>query len=413
MNRRIASVAGASAVAALVVLLLAPRSDYEPGALLAAHRQLSGDCTTCHRPWHGPLNDRCILCHGNLGDENRHSGLDVSQTDIGLFAGRTLVVSATGSLECLSCHGEHEGAGVDVKSAAGLACTWCHQHPTIGKVAEHLVPLMQRQFSVRHVCRRQFNHYQHRLLIESHHPRLAGGFACVSCHATPAVKPGEHERMSLKWSGCAERGCHVDPQDSFMQIAASAGPSPATIAYSGAVPIRHINAVFVHSPGHLESRCEECHLKVLASSDPDDANSLAIKQCFTCHAHQAAVARKQAEVAASHNRLFDWTASARSAMERRPEPVVACRDCHLFHTYGVVPLRDFPRAVPQFPPNYRRSFTLAVYVPQWSPDHSHGAIKLRRMVLAPWWIGLLATAFVSVSLLVFIRALRRPFAAQK
>ena len=140
MNTQMASIVGASAAAALLLLLLAPRSDYEPGVLLAAHRQLSGDCTTCHRPWHGPLNDNCVGCHGNLRDENRHSGLDVSQTDIGLIAGRTLVVSATGTLECLSCHGEHEGAAVEVKAAASLACTWCHKHPTIGKVAAHLVP---------------------------------------------------------------------------------------------------------------------------------------------------------------------------------------------------------------------------------------------------------------------------------
>jgi len=411
MNRQMASIVGASAAAALLLLLLAPRSDYEPGMLLAAHRQLSGDCATCHRPWHGPLNDNCVGCHGNLRDENRHSGLDVSQTDIGLIAGRTLVVSATGTLECLSCHGEHEGAAVEVKAAASLACTWCHKHPTIGKVAAHLVPTMQRQFSIRHFFKQQFNHYEHKRLIESHYPRLAGGFGCVSCHATPAVKPGERERMSLKWRGCAGMGCHIASRDSFVQMPGSGGPSPATIAYSAAVPVRHINAVFVHSAGHLESRCEDCHLKVSASSSPDDANSLAIKQCFTCHAHQAAVARKQAEMAESHNRLLDQTAFASMAMGRRHEPVVACRDCHLFHTYGVVPLRDFPGAAPQFPPNYRRSFTLTVYIPQWSPGHGRGAIKLRPIVLAPWLIGFLATAFASVSLLAFICALRSKRAA--
>jgi Cytochrome c3 len=413
MNSQMASIVGASAAAALLLLLLAPRSDYEPGALLAAHRQLSGDCTTCHRPWHGPLNDKCVRCHGNLRDENRHSGLDVSQTDIGLFARRTLVVSATGTLECLSCHGEHEGAAVEVKAAASLACTWCHKHPTIGKVAEHLVPVMQRQFSMRHLFRRQFNHYEHRRLIESHYPLLAGGFACVSCHAASAVKPGEHERMSLKWSGCAGMGCHIASHDSFMQMPASAGPPQATIAYSAAVPVRHINAVFVHSAGHLESRCEECHLKVVASRSPDDANSLAIKQCFTCHAHQAAVARKQDAVAESRNRLFGQTAFAPAAMRPRHEPVIACRNCHLFHTYGVVPLRDFLGAAPQFPPNDRRSFTLTVYVLRWSPGHGRGAIKLHPVVLTPWWIGLLATALVSVSLMAFIRALRRKAAAHE
>jgi Cytochrome c3 len=272
---------------------------------------------------------------------------------------------------------------------------------------------MQRQFCIRHLFRRPFNHYRHKFLIESHYPRLAGGFACVSCHATPAVKLGEHERMSLKLSGCAGTGCHIAPHDSFMQIPGVARTITCDHRYSAAVPVRHLNAVFVHSAGHLESRCGECHLRIAASSSPDDANSLAIKQCFTCHAHQAAVARKQAEVADGHNQLLDRTAFAPAAMRWRHEPVVACRDCHLFHTYGVVPLRDFPRAAPQFPPNYRRSFTLTVYVPQWSLGHGRGAMNLRPIVLTPWWIGLLATAFVLVSLLAFIRAMRRQAAAQK
>ena len=120
MNRQMAPVAGASAAAALLLLLLAPRSEYEPGVLLAAHRQPSGNCTTCHRPWRGPLNDGCVRCHGNLNDENRHSGVDVSNADIGLVAGRMLAGNATRSLECLSCHSEHEGAAVDVKAARRL-----------------------------------------------------------------------------------------------------------------------------------------------------------------------------------------------------------------------------------------------------------------------------------------------------
>ena len=39
-----------------------------------------------------------------------------------------------------------------------------------------------------------------------------------------AVKPGERERMSLKWRGCAGMGCHIASHDSFMQMPASAGP---------------------------------------------------------------------------------------------------------------------------------------------------------------------------------------------
>jgi thioredoxin reductase (NADPH) len=440
MNVRLAPLAWGIASAAIGLLLLAPRSSYQPGALLAVHHQLGTNCTACHRPWHGPSNGGCVNCHGEISD-NPHSGFDVSEEDIGLMPGRSLAVSPSNNLECLSCHTEHRGTAANVSAISAFACAWCHKHPAIDKVAEHQVPVMQRQFFVRHLFKSRFNHYEHELLITSHYPPIAGGFSCTSCHLVPPVQPGGHEHMSFKWTGCAGAGCHLVPQDSFMEMPASLGPSPVTIPYSGVVPVRHIKAVFVHSAGHLESACEQCHFKVAASREPDDHDSLVLMRCFDCHAHQPAPSALENQPIHSVLRpIFRQTPSgilsqhsvgtllqgragitqveafaaapiggARPihASDRSPR-VVACNQCHLFHAYGVVPTLDFPNRAPNFPPNQARPFELTVYVPHWAWNRGgmqFGPVPLRPIVFSPWWMGLVAIGLVAYLFARYVKEL--------
>jgi thioredoxin reductase (NADPH) len=326
MNIRLAPLAWAIVSAATALLVLAPRSSYQPGALLNAHQQLSTSCKACHRPWQGPSNAGCVNCHGDLNENNPHNGFDVTLEDVGLIPGRNLRVSPSHNLECLSCHTEHRGAAANVSTGSAFACTWCHKHPAIAGVSEHQVRVMRRQFFVRHLFKKRFNHYEHELLIGSHYPPVAGSSSCTFCHLVPPVQPGRHEQMSFKWTGCAGVGCHIVPQDSFMAMPESLGPSPTTISYSGVVPIRHMRAVFVHSAGHLESACERCHFKVSASRDPDDGASLAVIRCFDCHAHQLPALEKTAQgqsVAPQETggaQLGSWPLASMLVSGRRPPP---------------------------------------------------------------------------------------------
>jgi thioredoxin reductase (NADPH) len=399
MNRRTGLLAAQVLFAAIILILLAPRSSYQPGALLAAHQQLSSDCAGCHRPWRGPSSTGCVNCHGDI-DNNPHDGFDVSEQDTGLLPGHKLKVNASGNLECLSCHSEHLGAAVNVITAAAFACTWCHEHPAIEPVSKHQVSPMARQYSIRHLFKQPFNHELHKLLITSHYPPR-DGFTCTSCHIVHAVAPYRTERMSLKWSGCAGSGCHLVPQDSFMQAPASLGPSPVTIPLSGMFPVRHINASFVHSAGHLESACEQCHSHVAASKNPDDGASLAIEPCFNCHAHQSATASAATSPISG--------AAAFAAPRPAPRRVIACGACHLFHTYGVVPIKDFSGRAPDFPPNQPRRFELTIFVPHW--EHKGGTIRLghqpRPLVFSLWWLGLLAIAYAAFGFSTGLRRLPR------
>jgi thioredoxin reductase (NADPH) len=458
MNVRLALAALGIAGAASALLVLAPRSSYQPGALLAAHRQLNSNCTACHRPWRGPSNDGCVNCHGGLSDNNPHSGFDVTQQDIGLMAGRSLVVGPSHDLQCLSCHSEHIGSQPNVSATSGFACTWCHKHPAIEKVAEHQVHVMQRQSFVRYLFKQRFNHSEHESLIKSHYPPIAGGASCTFCHVVPPTLPGERERMSFSWPGCSPVGCHLVPQDSFMEMPKSLGSSPAIIPYSGVIPVRHIKAVFVHSKGHLDSACEQCHFKMETSRTPDDRASLAIMRCFDCHAHEpiqamqrsvkrqsadirlmrlaargqeigiprAAVTRGSYRIGADYVDLSSsraWLPRARNmdlflqafgivavgatrggsegqgvGADNNGGTIVACYQCHRFHAYGVVPMLDFPNPAPNFPSNQVRYLRLIAYMPHLAPEHGDvqfGPIALRRTIFAPWWMGLVAIGFVA------------------
>jgi hypothetical protein len=212
---------------------------------------------------------------------------------------------------------------------------------------------MQRRFSVRHLFERPFDHYEHKLLCESGKLPIGRSFICTSCHDVVPVEPGQPERMSIKWAGCAGAGCHIVPQDRFMELPPSVGARPVMIPYSGIVPVRHINAVFVHSAHHLQSRCEQCHMMVVASRNPDDTDSLAIRQCFDCHAHQANSSREQAQATQDRKQVIRRNLFLRAAILRSAQRIVACGDCHLFHVYGVVPSRDFETRAPTFPPKHQ------------------------------------------------------------
>ncbi|MGH7934963.1 MAG: NAD(P)-binding domain-containing protein, partial [Candidatus Binataceae bacterium] len=403
MRRQITWIAAGSVLAILALVLLAPRSHYMPGPLLAAHGQLTSECATCHTPWRGPNRQGCIDCHGEgFSQNNPHGGFDVTEQSQGLLPGRELTTTSQHNLQCLSCHSEHQGAVVDINATATFACTWCHQHPSIGKVPDHVVAVMRRKFFVRHRFSQPFDHHQHKLLIDAAAPPRPGGFKCESCHRVAAVTPGTSDRMSFKWSGCAGSGCHLTPQDKYLRMPASVGAAPQTVAYLSAMTVRHINAVFNHSPGHLRYACADCHFKMAASKNPDDADSLGIKQCFTCHAHQPAPLSANAQTAASTPHGVIEVAFAATAAPSAKR-VVACGDCHLFHTYGVIPQRDFAAPAPKFPPNAPPHAHLTLYLPGFHAGAGVAGLTVYPVKLSPWWLGWLAFAVVALGAVVYLR----------
>lgn len=422
MMRRLGWIIGVTAIL-FTAVMLAPHTSYQPGQLMAAHAQLEGQCRSCHRAWHGPVSQRCVACHGDITDVNKHGAMDMSDELTAILPGRHLLLDENNYLVCLSCHSEHQGRVVDVSATAAFACTWCHHHSSIKAVDEHVAPIVQRPEQPANNFIQPFNHKQHQALIESHHPARPGGFACTSCHIVKAVTPRippQKDAMSFRWSSCAGSGCHITPQDKYLQLPASVGAKPATLPYSARV--FHINAVFVHSRGHLASPCVTCHASIPASTAPDDDASLNVVQCFTCHAHQAppAVANRTTEAlfvspingtiqlagrmpasSDANHALAGWLAggvalAADSPSAPRDKRVVACGQCHPFHYHGVVLANDF-RPAPKFPPNQRRRIYLTLYLPAMV---SGGGLHFAPVRVSPWWLGTLGVLVASLGFLV-------------
>jgi thioredoxin reductase (NADPH) len=263
--------------------------------------------------------------------------------------------------------------------------------------------VMTRKFFVNHLYNQPFNHDEHRRLLASATPPRASGFVCASCHTVDAVAPGSPDRMSFKWSGCAGAGCHLVPQDKYMQMPASVGTSPQAIAYLTVLTVRHIEGVFTHSTGHLRSACEECHSAIASSKNPNDVNSLTIKRCFDCHTHQADTTVHEARtIFETRDALAAVAPEAAGAGEKR---LVACSDCHAFHSYGVLRATDFNGPAPKFPPNSRPRIALTLYVPTFAGAHTKAiaGLSLRQVRLTPWWLGSVALILLVIAAVGYVR----------
>jgi thioredoxin reductase len=387
--------------------VLGTRGRYQPGPLMEAHAQLSDRCASCHEPWHGITNKACISCHGDYADNNPHGDFAVADPKWGLLPGKTLVAFA-GNMECLTCHTEHRGRIVDVKTTAAFACAYCHEHPSIDKVAKHVVPVMAREKTAKHLLKNVFNHFEHEGLISLEDPPRPGN--CQACHYVRATPAGQPEMMQIKWAGCAGSDCHVNPQDQYLQLPASLGPSPKLIPYSSVVTFRYVNAVFTHSSEHLRSACKDCHSDMAKSKRPDDAASLAIKQCFTCHAHQPAIAGVQ--TARTTTAMFIGVASAAQTPPQTEARVVQCGQCHLFHTYGPIPTTDFPTPAPKFPPHAKPGLILTAYLPTVTSANGGLTLHVSAVEFAPWWIGFGALAMLGIGIFAYIRMLPESKAAR-
>jgi thioredoxin reductase len=368
----------AAAAALALLLLLSFRTTYQPGALLEAHENLTGKCAACHRPWKGVTNQACISCHGDFTDMNPHGDVSLDDKSQGLLPGKTLV-GFSDSLSCLSCHNEHGGRLVDVKRAAAFACTDCHKHPSIDRVTKHRQPI-KRIAAAGHIMVKTFSHAGHAVLMS------VDQLDCATCHVLDPTAPGKEVRFSIKWSGCAGSDCHASPQEDPLNFPASLGKAPKFIGTLAPSSIRHINAVFIHSPGHLRFKCAECHTQIGNSKKQTDPAGLAIKRCFDCHAHQPLPAGR----AVAAGSIFTAVASAAAAPPQKR--VVACGQCHLFHTYGPMPTTDFAGRAPLRPPHQAPHMALTGYTLSLTraPGSSFPTLSLRQTEFSPWWGALLA-----------------------
>ena len=439
MNRRQLLIAGGVTSALAMVLLLSLHLTYSPGPVSLGHRHFQSQCAACHEPWRGATNAGCLDCHGDMS-ANKHGGTKLADKDSGPMRGVHLGGS-NGQLACLSCHTDHRGCVINLANTAGVTCVECHQHPSIADVRKHQKPMELARGS-KHFFKQAFSHKKHFDLMSKANP-IIREMPCESCHQVePPSHPHSHALVTLKWSGCAGSGCHINPQDQYLQMTDAIGPSPITLTSWSTLTTKHINAVFEHSRGHLQSECSFCHSDIqnsLKLGSSPDKHASKILNCFECHAHQqerrpdttgasilgASVAFAQenssspsSAVSASPTVPPASVSSAAAVTQLGPakpeKKIVRCSGCHTFHTYGPMPSRDFPTRAPEVRPHQPAGLRLALYVPALA--HAHGSvsgIRMRHIVVSPWWMSALAIVATGAMLGAWLRYLPTLTAAQR
>lgn len=408
-GRRRYLVAGGLVAAIALVWMLSLHRSYSPGPVSHGHRKFEAQCPACHEPWHGATNAGCLDCHGDMSS-NKHAGTKLADKDSGLMPGIHLA-GLKGELACLSCHTDHRGRVPDFERTAGRTCVECHQHPSIAEVSKHKKPMELARGS-KHFFKQAYSHKKHLELLTNANPTVKE-LPCKSCHEVePPTASNAHGQMALKWSGCTGAECHINPQDKYLQMEASVGASPVILASWSTLTTKHVNAVFEHSRGHLQSECGFCHSDVEKSvkiGNFPDKHATKMLNCFECHAHQqeqkpevqtasligASVAFAQenaaSPAASSSAEAPNMTEGAPIAATRPEKKIVSCSGCHALHIYGATPTRDFPNPAPDARPHMHQGLTLAIYVP--TVARANGEIRgvaMRHIVVNPWWMGALA-----------------------
>ena len=386
-------IAGGLIGAVALVWMLSLHRSYSPGPVSHGHQRFEAQCAACHEPWHGATNAGCLDCHGDIAS-NKHAGTKLADKDSGLMPGIHLA-GLKGELACLSCHTDHRGRAPNLERTAGGTCVECHQHPSIAEVGKHQKPLEMARGS-KHFFKQAYSHKKHFEL-------LTKDTSCKSCHE---VESPPHAQMVLKWSGCAGAGCHLNPQDRYLQLEASLGASPTILANWSTLSTKHVDAVFQHSEGHLRTECGFCHSEIRSSvkigSSPDK-HATRLLNCFECHAHQ-----QRQKPAVPSARLIATEAFAQEDVANPEKRIVACSGCHAFHVYGAAPTRDFPNSAPDVRPHIQQGLTLAMYVAAIARANGeiHG-FTMRRIVVSPWWIGVLALVATGTMFAVWTRFMPR------
>ncbi|MFZ1686885.1 MAG: cytochrome c3 family protein [Flavobacteriales bacterium] len=266
------------------LVVLFPHSMLEPGELLEAHQKTGDDCFSCHQPFGGLPNDKCIACHtvADIGDDT-------------LLGKRpTLFHEALGTIQCVQCHSDHMGRNADLTmggfehtliSATTLAdCNRCHAKPT-----DELHTLLPNKCAACHDTQgwkpaREFDHALltaagrddcascHQRPIDALHERMQGN--CATCHSTDAWKTAtfDHSLLSgAERNNCAT--CHRSPTDDFHQgNKDNCASCHGTNAWS---PSTFDHSAYFRLDGNHNAKCATCH----------QANDHNTYTCYGCHEH--------------------------------------------------------------------------------------------------------------------------------
>ncbi len=268
----------------IALVYLFPHSMLEPGELVEAHQKTGNDCFSCHQPFGGLPDDKCIACHpvADIGKDPLPNERP------------TLFHEALKGMECVQCHSEHMGRNADLTMggfehallpAGTLAdCSRCHSKPS-----DELHTPLPDKCAACHDTQgwkpaRRFDHALlpvanradcascHKRPADALHDRMKGD--CTSCHSTSAWKPATFDHGSLTSAekhDCAT--CHTSPADNLHQgNKQNCASCHGTNAWS---PATFDHSKYFRLDGDHNAKCATCH----------QANNYSTYTCYGCHEH--------------------------------------------------------------------------------------------------------------------------------
>lgn len=244
---------GFAFLAVMVVLIVQfPDTMLNPGILAEGHQSLNHNCFSCHQPFGGIDNNKCISCH-----ELTEIGKDSLSNQI-IGKEKILFHQNLSTTACTACHTDHAGMNANLTLSTFkheiLAentrnnCVNCHQKPEDNLHAQISASCNSCHNTSDWKNTTDFNHNMLEASVKNN---------CTSCHKTPA----DAFHKSLK-DNCIK--CHSTEEW-----------VPSSFDHS---------AYFLLDEDH-NAKCSTCHLN----------NNYSAYTCYGCHEHTPA------NILAEHN----------------------------------------------------------------------------------------------------------------
>ena len=251
---------------ALLLFLLGGQRVFMNRPLAGGHAAIERQCESCHAPFVGSVNVRCIACHAETVAKRDHAQL-----------GR----------QCGACHREHQGRAYALVSTSEGSCLGCHRG-VLGEGKHPPAAQGQCLYCHSHHADRVFARQAVTDLVFPHRPHVeAAGLVQAPCETCHALAPEGVFRSLPKEPTCA--GCHFDYVHDTKKNVRSAEcrlcHDPDSRVMIARAP-GHSSLRFAHGD-HLNLPCSECHRDVELST----ATAVplpAVDTCTRCHDRKTA-----------------------------------------------------------------------------------------------------------------------------
>ena len=226
----------------LGLMYVYPHIMLNPGELVSGHQNIKTECFSCHKPFWGISNEKCIVCHNisEIGSEKTN----------GIINNKILFHKSLTTQSCSSCHTDHIG----------------------------LKPLNSiSKFSHELVSEDILNNCNGCHITPADNKHIKYKTECGSCHTTNKwndVNAFKHEFIlenELQYCNT----CHKNPGDEFHSgITENCNACHSTIKWKPST-FDHSSKFFLDSDHN--TKCITCHTN----------NNYKAYTCYGCHEHTA------------------------------------------------------------------------------------------------------------------------------